>query len=101
MNKLIPVDRISETNTLIAFHHPQPAFPFHILLIPKKAIASLMDISEEDNILLADLVKTIQSIVKRFSLETGGYRLIVNGGKYQEIHQLHFHLIAENFPQSP
>ena len=59
-----------------------------------------MDISEEDNILLADLVKTIQSIVKRFSLETGGYRLIVNGGKYQEIPQLHFHLISENFPQS-
>ena len=60
-----------------------------------------MDLSEEDNILLFDLVRTIQLIVKRFSLEPGGYRLIVNGGNYQKIPQLHFHLISENFSQSP
>jgi len=60
-----------------------------------------MDLSEEDNILFVDLVRTIQMIVKRFSLEPGGYRLIVNGGKYQEISQLHFHLISEDFSQSP
>src|SRR3990170_2886977 len=75
MNKFIPFDRISETDTLIAFHHPQPSHPLHILLIPKKGIASLMDLSEEDNILFVDLVRTIQMIVKRFSLEPGVYRL--------------------------
>ena len=97
----MPIDRISETDTLIAFHHPQPAYPLHIVLIPKRAIASLMNLREEDNILLLDIVRTVQMIVELFSLEQGGYRLIVNGGKYQEIPQLHFHLISENFPHSP
>ena len=101
MNKFIPVNRIFETERLIAFYHPQPAYPLHILLVPKKAIASLIDLSEEDDTFLVDLVSTTQWIVKQFSLDPGGYRLITNGGKYQEIPQLHFHLISENFSQSP
>ena len=37
MSFLIPVDRLRETETLIAFYHPRPSYPFHVLLIPKRA----------------------------------------------------------------
>jgi diadenosine tetraphosphate (Ap4A) HIT family hydrolase len=41
MSFAIPVKRLRETETLMAFYHPKPAYPFHVLLVPKKAIASL------------------------------------------------------------
>jgi histidine triad (HIT) family protein len=94
----IPVKRLRETSTLMAFHHPKPSYPLHILLVPKRAIASFMDLSSSDTDFYADLVQTVQSLVAEFELQQGSYRLIVNGGDFQEIPQLHFHLICEQLP---
>jgi hypothetical protein len=49
---------------------------------------------------LADLFQTVGSLVTEFDLERRGYRLITNGGKYQEVALLHFHLITET-PAEP
>jgi diadenosine tetraphosphate (Ap4A) HIT family hydrolase len=54
-----------------------------------------MELSATDLDFYADLVQTVQSLVAEFDLEKGGYRLVVNGGDYQEVQQLHFHLISE------
>lgn len=94
MSFAIPVKRLRETDTLLAFHHPRPSYPLHILLVPKCAIRSLGALRAQDNDFLADLYQSVQSLVAEFDLEASGYRLIVNGGKYQETPQLHFHLIA-------
>jgi histidine triad (HIT) family protein len=94
MSFRLPVRRIKETGTLVAFHHPQPAYPVHILLIPKKARPSLEALAIEDNDFLIDLFAVVRSLVDEFQLSEQGYRLIVNGGKYQEFPQLHFHLIS-------
>lgn len=93
MSFAIPVQRLRETGTLLAFHHPKPAYPFHVLLVPKKAVASLSEFDPQDTVFLADLYSTVQSLVEEFQLPA--YRLIVNGGSYQDFPQLHFHLIAE------
>ncbi len=93
MSFLLPVDRLRETETLIAFHHPKPAYPFHILIVPKKAIQRLADLDPSDSTFLTDLFFTIQSLVNEFHLTA--YRLIVNGGEYQDFPQLHFHLISD------
>ncbi len=96
MSFAIPAHKLRETSTLLAFRHPQPAFPFHLLLIPKKAIPSLMDLDPtEDAPFLSDLFATVQSLVTEFHLEQGGYRLIANGGEYQDFPYLHFHLVSE------
>ena len=95
MSFAIPVKRLRETPTMMAFHHPQPAYPVHILLVPKKDIPSLVDLGAQDSEFLADLVQIVKSLVKEFNLDQAGYRLVVNGGKYQDIPQLHFHLISE------
>ena len=95
MNFLIPAHRLRETDTLVAFHHPRPSYPLHILLVPKRALRSLADLEPSDNDFTTDLFITVQSLVQEFEMETGGYRLIVNGGAYQDVPHLHFHLVAE------
>ncbi len=94
----IPVERLRETNTLMAFHHPKPSYPFHVLLVPKKAVASLKEMDPRDTTFLTDLYSTVQSLVDEFQLPA--YRLIVNGGQYQDFPQLHFHLISDVEGQS-
>jgi len=93
MNFAIPVKRLRETETLMAFYHPKPSYPFHVLLVPKKAVASLKEFDSTDTAFLTDLYSTVQSLVNEFQLSA--YRLIVNGGEYQDFPQLHFHLVSE------
>jgi len=95
MRLTFPKKLIKETSTLVAFHHPNPVYPFHVLLIPKRKIASLMDLNNEDGPFLADVNKIVQELVMTYKLEEGGYRLIVNGGNYQEFGILHYHLVSD------
>ena len=94
MSFAIPVRRIRETKTLLAFYHPQPAYPLHILIVPKRSIASLATLTPADQDFMLDLFATVQSLVKELDLEPAGYRLIANGGEYQDVPQLHFHLVS-------
>ncbi|NWG07132.1 MAG: HIT domain-containing protein [Chloroflexi bacterium] len=98
MNFAIPVKRLRETKTLMAFHHPKPSYAFHILLVPKKSVESLSKLDSADSAFLTDLYATVQSLVDEFHLPA--YRLIVNGGEYQDFPQLHFHLISPS-PLTP
>ena len=95
MSFAIPVKRLRETETLIAFHHPKPSYPFHVLLVPKKAVKTLMELDSTDSAFLTELFSSVQSLVDEFRLPA--YRLIVNGGGFQDFPQLHFHLISEGY----
>ena len=95
MNFMLPVEFIKETDSLLAFHHPRPEYPFHVLMLPKRQIGSLDDLSDEDQPFLADIFITTQDLVQSNALDESGYRLIVNGGKNQEFGILHFHLISD------
>jgi histidine triad (HIT) family protein len=94
MSFALPVQRLRETDTLLAFYHPRPAYRLHILIVPKRAAASLLELGPGDAAFLADLVAVTQSLVREMGLEETGYRLVANGGPYQELPQLHFHLIS-------
>jgi len=83
-----------ETPTLAAFHHPEPGYPVHILIVPKRSNKDISEISKADNQFLIDLFETVSNLVGKYNMEEGGYRLVVNGGKNQDILLLHFHLIA-------
>lgn len=91
----LPLDRLRETSTLVAFHHPSPSYPLHILIVPKRRYASLLEIEGEDYDFMRDLFETVAGLVREFELERRSYRLIVNGGDAQEVGVLHFHLISE------
>jgi len=89
----IPAKRLRETETLLAFYHPKPAYPFHVVLVPKETVPSLMELDPASGF-ISDLYTAVQSLVTEFQLPA--YRLIVNGGEYQEFPQLHFHLISDS-----
>jgi histidine triad (HIT) family protein len=95
MTFVLPVSRLRETETLLAFWHPKPAYKFHVLLTPKHPAATLAELDPSDSAFLTDLMSVVQSLVKEYNLEQGGYRLVVNGGSYQDFPHLHFHLIAD------
>jgi len=94
MSFAIPVQRLRETQTLLAFHHPSPTYAVHILIVPKRALAGLTDLKPGDADFTIDLFATVQSLVKEFDLERHGFRLICNGGRFQDVPQLHFHLVS-------
>ena len=90
----IPARRLRETKTLIAFNHPQPSYPTHILIIPKKQLRDLAALGEADVAFMQDLFTVTNSLVAELGLEPAGYRLITNGGGFQDVKQLHFHLVS-------
>ena len=91
----IPVNKLRDSETLIAFFHPEPSYPTHILLVPKRRYRSLIDIAADDVELMKELIYVVKSLVEEFDLESAGYRLIVNGGETQDVKLLHFHLIDD------
>jgi len=93
MSFVIPVKRLRETSSLIAFLHASPSYKVHILLVPKRQVQSLADLDPSDTAFLVDLYSAVQSLVQE--LELKAYRLIVNGGEYQDFPHLHFHLISD------
>jgi histidine triad (HIT) family protein len=91
----IPADRLHETESIFAFHHPDPSYSAHILLVPKRKYRTLLDIPADDIEFMRDLFRAVQDLVNELGLEDGGYRLVVNGGDAQDIQHLHFHLISD------
>ena len=81
---------------MIAFHHPESTYPVHILIVPKRSIQTFMDITTTDTALIMEIMQMAQSLVEEFKLQEVGYRLIVNGGKYQSLPLLHYHLVSES-----
>ena len=102
LNAFLPVNRMLETQHLIAFRHPKPAYPIHILIVPKKSIPDLSCLADQPgeyrSALMEELLYCVRDLVLQMNLERRGYRLIVNGGGYQEVGELHFHLVSGEIP---
>lgn len=94
-HSVLPINYIYQSKNLVAFYHPVPSHPVHILIVPTKSISGIEAITVDDSVWLFELFICVQKIVDESNLVEKGYRLIVNGGNYQEIPQLHFHLISE------
>lgn len=93
----IPGEKLIKNDSLLAFHHPSPSYPLHILIVPKEKINTIEDLPSNDNLFEIELFKAVRSLVDRFELNQFGFRLITNGGSYQEVDHLHFHLISEDY----
>ena len=95
-NHEIPSNIAYEDDKIIAFHDLDPQAPVHVLVIPKKHIASLDATTDEDQELLGYLLCKIKDIAKDLGLENG-YRVVSNNGDdaFQTVKQLHFHVIGK------
>ena len=95
-NKEIPAKIAYEDDRIICFHDLEPQAPVHVLIIPKKHIASLDDTTDEDAELLGYIMMKARDIAKMLGLENG-YRLVNNCGEdgMQTVKHLHFHLLGK------
>lgn len=89
---------LAQTDLVVAMRHPRPTHRVHILIVPRRPLPGLMNLSADDSSLLADVVAVAQALIREKGLEASGYRLIVNGGPFQEVGQLHFHLVSDGPP---
>ena len=96
INREIPADIVYEDAQCLAFEDANPQAPTHLLIIPKKEIKSLDDISAEDESLLGHLQLVIRDLAREFELIAGGYRVITNcgAGAGQTVFHLHYHLLS-------
>jgi histidine triad (HIT) family protein len=85
-----------ETSELVAFHDINPQAPVHVLIVPRKHITSINDLSPEDAPLVGKMFLAAQEIAKTQKVAQPGYRLVVNcnadGG--QTVFHLHLHLLG-------
>jgi histidine triad (HIT) family protein len=95
IDREIPADIVYEDERCLAFRDINPQAPVHILLVPKKAIARLVDSREEDGDLLGHLMLTAAAIA-RDQGAGDAFRLVVNNGAEagQEVFHLHVHILA-------
>ncbi len=92
----IPSDTVWEDEHCIAFRDINPAAPVHILIIPRKLIPTINDVSDDDKFLLGHMVTVARDIAAAENVGDDGYRLVFNcnrdGG--QTVYHIHMHLIA-------
>ena len=87
-----PVEKVFETENVLAFHHTRPFWPIHIVVIPKIHVASLLTI--DDNELLIELIEVVRNVAAKVVEEKGAARVLTNLGEYQDSKHLHFHVNA-------
>jgi histidine triad (HIT) family protein len=85
-----PVRKVLETDDVLAYHHTRPFWPVHIVVIPKRHVASLVTIDDES--LLLELLTVVRRIAADVVAEHGACRVLTNLGAYQESKHLHFHV---------
>jgi histidine triad (HIT) family protein len=95
IDKEIPADIIYEDDQCLAFRDISPQAPTHVLVIPKKEIASVAALADEDQALVGHLYLVIRNIASELGLDRG-YRVVVNCGADggQAVDHLHFHLLG-------
>ena len=91
---LLPAERLGETEYVVAFHHPRPSYPVHVLIVPKKRIPHFLALTAETMPYAEHALLMAQQLVRKLKLEDTGYRFLVNGGMYQDVKQVHFHLVS-------
>lgn len=94
---LFPVKRVATTPTVIAFYHPRPTWETHILLVPKVGIPSLLAVDHTQEPIILEILLLAHRLGRGLEGMNRSYvplSLIVNGGAYQDVAQVHFHLAA-------
>ena len=92
----IPSELVHEDDQVVAFRDINPQAPVHILLIPRRHVASAAELTEDDGSLLGRLFATAATLAGREGVAGSGYRLITNVGRDagQSVPHLHLHLLA-------
>lgn len=91
----IPSAKVYENDAVFAFRDIQPQAPVHVLIVPKKHIASVDEVTPENSEIVRRVMEAIPDVAKTLGLRNG-YRVITNVGEdgCQSVRHLHFHLLG-------
>ncbi len=94
VNKSIPAKIIYESEEVLAFYDITPKAPVHFLVIPKQHIESMLELTDQHQMLIGKLMVKANSIAKSLGLE--GYKTHINTGITggQEVFHLHIHILG-------
>ena len=93
VKKEIPSKIIYEDDLVIAFRDLEPQSPVHVLIVPKKHVANVMEADEGIN---GHIIKVASYLARKLGLSSTGFRLLTNTGKNggQTVNHLHYHLMG-------
>ena len=91
----IPAKKVYEDDDIVAFHDIHPWAPVHILLIPKRHVESMVDVTEADAPVLGRMMALSPRLMRELGV-TNGFRHVINTGRdgMQEVPHLHLHVIG-------
>jgi histidine triad (HIT) family protein len=92
----VPARFVHQDDEIVAFHDLNPQAPTHVLLIPRRHIATLLDAGPEDVPLLGRLQHTAVEVARQLGLEDDGFRLVTNclEAAGQSVFHVHLHLLG-------
>ncbi len=95
-NKEIPTEFLYEDDLTVAFRDIHPIAPVHILVVPKKHVESVANITEADEQLMGRLILAAKKIADDLKISKEGYKLLFRVGRHggQEVGHIHLHLIG-------
>lgn len=96
INKDLPADILYEDDDILAFRDIHPLAPVHVLIIPKREIASVNDLGDQDAYLAGRMVLVARNIAVSLNISEKGYKLLFRVGRDggQEVPHIHLHLIG-------
>jgi histidine triad (HIT) family protein len=92
----IKPDKVHETDEVLAFRDINPQAPVHVLVIPKRHIATLNDLKSEDAALIGKLYLAAAEVARKTGIAEGGYRTLINCNRDagQSVWHVHLHLLG-------
>lgn len=87
---------VYQDNSVVAFKDINPKAPVHLLIVPRKHIATLLDLQQEDKSLIGDIFSVANQLAKDQGIARDGFRVVVNcgAGAGQSVFHIHFHLLG-------
>lgn len=86
------VEKVEETPNVLAFYHTKPSYRVHIVVVPRSHVTRFVDV--KDMAIIKEIFEVAQKIILRLKLHESNYRIITNGGSFQDSQHLHFHLVS-------
>ncbi|HEY8168715.1 MAG TPA: histidine triad nucleotide-binding protein [Candidatus Limnocylindrales bacterium] len=92
----LPSTRIHDDDLVIAFHDIAPRAPTHVLIVPRRHIASALELTEADGPMLGRTFAVAAALARQAGVAERGYRLVSNVGEWggQSVDHLHWHLMG-------
>lgn len=94
--KQLPAKFVFENERIVAFADLAPQAPAHVQPIPRKHIASTLEVADEDRAVVGELVQTAAGLARELGFAEDGYRLVfnTNAAAGQSVYHLHLHLLG-------